>query len=349
MWTGPLGPTSIKAGGWFIGAGFVGGVSSQPDWRAPFVGRPDNAEFAPFQDSFTNNLGVYGPGATLGYVFSNGTLPSWIGQNARLLFSFGYWHGDKKNNRAAGPADDPQINGAAQNGLIGIAANLGNPSIISRSYENSFHSFEFALRLAGDHPVGGAVVTTSAGLFGGYGRNTYDYTAINRDTGVIDQFFALQQKLNSWRFGGDVGASITWFLLGRDLRLTFGGRAGAYLIRSSLNGEDCYFAGNTNACPAGLALGTFIPGAQFRTTSRDTASNVGFRGTLTGALTYTFGIVTMSVTGFFAYETSVAGVINPSISLTTLLPVNTNVGAPRIGFTNGYSAGGVFMVKIALN
>ena len=347
MWSGPLGTSPVVAGNWFIGTGVVGGIYSRPDWRAPFARFPDDAPNV--QNSFNQNFSVVGPGATLGYVFPDGAMPAWMGKRVRVTFSFLWWTGDRSDNTTAGVFDDPNAVIVAQNGLVGLSAAVGGgDTTIDERLRSSVNAYEFQLRLAGDRHLAPSLYwTPSIGAFGGIGLTRHTYTAVIRDDGALDAFFQLGQRIRSYTAGGDIGAALTWMVFGDSLRLIVAGRGGVYWTRASMQGNDCFINAGLPSCP--VAPGTFVPNGFFNTSTSASDSQIGFRGTVTGGMAVTWGRFTFTAGGFFTWYSAVPSINNPSINLANQPAANTTVGRPRISFDSGYTAGGMFVVTLALN
>jgi hypothetical protein len=276
-------------------------------------------------------------------------MPAWMGRRVRVTFSFLWLTGSRSDNASAGTFDDPDAVIVAQNGIVGLSSFVGGgDTTFDERLRSSVSAYEFQLRLAGDRHLAPSLYwTPSVGAFGGFGLNRYTYTAVIRDDGALDAFFQLGQRIKSYSVGGDIGAALTWKVFGDDLRFTLAGRGGVYWTRATMRGNDCFVNAGLLSCP--VAPGTFVPNGLFNTSTSASASRVGFRGTITGAMAVVWGRFTFSAGGFFTWYSAVASISNPSINLTNQPAANTVVGRPRVSFDSAYTGGGMFIVTLALN
>ena len=341
-----------KAGRWFIGAGVAGGAYHMPDWTSttaaavPLSALPPNVGPA----SFSTDVSFVAPGGTIGYVLPDGSLPAWLGKSVRLSFTGAYLGGRGGDSRSTplSPTSTPHY--TTVDGRAGLAVFVGVPFRVGERLRVEQEGFELALRLASDVPVGpGLALSPSLGIFGGRTRTNFDFTGnlIQQATGVSFAAHTITERLRARKVGLDAGLAATWRPWS-NIALTLAGRGGVVWTRASLTASDCFQFG-FGATQCTTPAGTAPTGGAFATSARDRESEVGFVGTVHGALSYDGGWVVLSVGGFFTWESAVPGVRNP-VNTVGGAVVGAQIAAPAsVRFDSGWKGGGFVTIRFFFN
>ena len=214
-WLAPPHPGTQRVGDWYLGASGFGGVLVFPTLNGPTV----------FTFPTTEPLGVVstrhkitaaGGGLTFGHVLRDGMLPPWLGARVRIEFEGFYRQG---SSRADGGLFVPANNLLNELNLLGTDVTpaagtfVGQPSTTTMSSRIETATYQLALRLRSDFMVSPSVVLTpSIGVFGG--RSVDDYTIGSfidvPALGGITNMTSTDARIRSWRFGGDLGADLTF-------------------------------------------------------------------------------------------------------------------------------------------
>lgn len=342
-----------KDGRWYIGTGAAGGAFNMPNWNSTAATRVPNTALAPNVGPvrFSANVGFVAPGATLGYVFRDGSLPAWMGQRVRVSFTGSYIGGWGSDRTSTVLSPSSRTYYTTVDGRFGAANGSNNAFVRSESLKIDQSGFELALRLASDFPVSsGMTLTPSLGIFGGHTRTNFDFAGslASQQFGINTVAHTITQRLTGWKAGLDAGLGMTvrpW----RNIALTLAGRGGVYWTRARLNSSDCYQSGvGVSQCTT--AQGAAFTGVQYATSAQDSGSAVGFVGTVHGAISYYTDGMVLSFGGFFSWQSAIAGVRNPVNAVGNGPALGSQITGPAsVRFAGGWKAGGFVTLRIFLN
>ncbi len=336
----PGGPTAtiFESDQFFLSVGGTGGVYHLPKFEAfSRTGFNFAADFGRLR--IDPDVPALGGGGAIGYVFRTGTFPAWMGERVRVSVGGATWSGQATETvERSVPSGVEAVNVLSVSGTDNLGfgfQTFGDRVRLRTDYE----AFELALRLASDMRLGPRlVVSPSVGVFGG--QSTEDYFFLY---GLIivggDRVGFIRETNRTWRVGGDVGLQATYWLLD-NLGLSLGGRAGVVYLRTNMKGHDCF--AQPSQPPFTVCT---TPTFGFRTTVSDSASAVGFRGTVNLGLHLDSGWLQFSLVGFATYETDVPGIRNPSSG--SARPTN-QFGPARIRYSVGHSYGAMATIRVLL-
>jgi hypothetical protein len=357
---GPGATTPIEPGKLFVGLGAQFEVYDLPRFDSPWrTANYDGSDL--WRPSWDPDPTVVGPGGVFGYVFRDGTFPSWAGKKVRVSFGAQFWDGTANDlqSRPAGLADFVEVVGFAArvsaapiDGSPGTQFYLGLPAGSRRvaSFAVRATGYHLSLRLTSDYRVDtNLTLSPFISVFGGRSFDSYSLRARVTGTTFDVAPYALDERVATDRIGAMVGTGLTVPLDRRQrFRVHLGVQAGFVWLRSRLTGGDC-FPGYATSAP-GAPCGATAPGlGAFQTSVSDTRSTVGFRGGLTAGASWDMGLAILSLTGFMTYDSQVPGIRNPVVTapITTVGYGNQPTsGRAHIFFDDAVNFGGMVVLRI---
>jgi hypothetical protein len=361
---GPGATTPLVPGQLFVGFGAQFEVYDLPrfdsPWRSANMVDPSPPRASDlWRPSWDPDPTVVGPGGVFGYVFREGTFPSWAGKKVRVSFGAQFWDGTA-NDRQSRPLTN--IPGLGVTGTFVTAAPIdGSPGtelqpfgigLFERvaSFAVRATGYHLSLRLTSDYRVDtNLTLSPFISVFGGRSFDSYSLRALVTATTFDYAPYALDERVSTDRIGAMVGTGLTVPLDRRQrFRLHLGVQAGFVWLRSHLTGGDC-FAGVSLPAP-GTACGAAGAGfGSYQTSVTDTRSTVGFRGGLTAGASWDMGLAILSLTGFMTYDSQVPGIRNPVVTapITTVGYGNQPTsGRAHIFFDDAVNFGGMVVLRI---
>jgi hypothetical protein len=351
---GPGATTPLVPGQLFVGFGAQIGVYHLPKFDSPW--RSSNTVAGPpidlLRPSIEPDPTVAGPGGVFGYVFRDGTFPAWAGRKVRLSFGAQFWEGnftDRQDRATLPPGFSGYVSAAPIDGSPGTNYAFGSFTQRRTSFNVDLSGYHLALRLTSDFAVSPRVTLSPfVSLFGGQSRESYAIRARLASATGDDAAYALDERVATARVGALVGTGVTLRVMPR-LSLHLGAQSGFVWLRSHMTGGDC-FAVKIVAPGTPCGAAPMFPGT-FRTSVTDTRSTVGFRGGLTGGVTWDMRFAILSLTGFMTYDSQVPGIRNPVVTS----PITTGVynpptsGRAHIFFDDALNFGGMVVLRIPLD
>lgn len=338
FWRGEAGATTpLTPGQFYLSVGGAGGIYHLP--RFEIFQRVNFANTAVFgRIGHDAEVPVFGAGGEFGYVFRPGTLPTWLGERVRIGVGGSFLQGEKTDRQLfSEPSGNQAVKVYSVSGTNNLPFGFGTFGDRSQ-LTTEFDAYEVALRLKSDIALGERVaLTPSIGVFGGQSRERYEFVYGLIVVGGERKGF-VNETNRSWRVGGDVGLHLTGRVTDV-VALSFGGRAGVFHVNTRMRGDDCF---SQITAPPGTPC--VFDGTGFQTSVRDSRSAVGFRGILNAGVHLDGGWIMVSLLGFASLDTAVPTINNPQ----TGLAPPTTAGPARIGYSTGYSAGGMFNVRLSL-
>lgn len=324
------------ASGFYAGLDFSGGVQMLPRFNSPFtlhsggVGSPAISTL-----SFDPDVKGAQPGGLIGYIFRDGTFPSFFGQRVRLEFSGQYvtMTGRKTAERAETPTGSivwAGIGGQVLSNAGAIAATVREELRVERN------GFNFKLAMKSQWALGPNLsVSPAVSVFGGQITDSYQQRLGEQIVTGVSSAGGISERIRTREFGGDIGAALNWQAW-PGIAIQLGGSVGVVHLRSRMNGEDCFTA--VVIFPLFTPCGPGLVGAQTSSVS-DRRSATGFRGTANIAVNVDARIGILTVGGYFRYDSHVPGVDNPRASA-ALAAGSTALGSARIRFSGDFGYGG---------
>jgi hypothetical protein len=361
---GPGATTPIEPGKLFVGLGAQFEVYNLPKFDSPWrtanlVGTAPLVASGLWRPSWDPDPTVVGPGGVVGYVFRDGTFPTWAGRKVRLSFGAQFWDGTANDHQSRplslfGKAFVPIVSAAPIDGSPGTQLTASTTSLTDReaSFAVQATGYHLALRLTSDYQVDTNVTLSPfISVFGGRSFDSYSLRARIAGTSFDSAPYALDERVATNRIGAMVGTGLTVPLdRRRRFRVHLGVQAGFVWLRSHMTGGDC-FAGQT-APPSGTACGATAPSTgAFQTTVSDTRSTVGFRGGLTAGVSWNMRFAILSLAGFMTYDSATPGIRNPVVTspITSLGANNQPTSGPaHVYFDDAVDYGGMVVVHIPL-
>jgi hypothetical protein len=339
--------TPLTQGQFYLGITASGGLQQMPRFNG--TQRFYNA-FAPGvpavgETVFSSDVLGAQPGGEIGYVFRDGTFPTWMGGRVRAALFGSITIAESSDSKSIQvPGVNPFI---LYHGINGRALATVGPagSSFQETLKVEREGFQVGLKLESDIALSPNLsVTPAVAVFGGRVNDSYDHASVIKDFGVVGTDAAptsLNQQLRTSEIGGHFGARLTWqFQPGWALHV--GGTGGPVWMRTRMTATDCLngitVSPGTPCSPTG--------GGFFSTSASDRRSTVGFRGTASLGLAVDARIAVISFGGFARYDSRIPGVQNPQA------PANLTGAAlapARIRFDDGFAYGGYLTVRIALH
>jgi hypothetical protein len=205
---------------------------------------PPFADFGP-AESRHPDAGGAGVSGAIGYYLPHGTLPAFLGTNARFEIGASYIKADGSQSGASPPFAGisgvgfflPLLNGSQAEDIVLCGG--GAPCTTSSSLNTRFTEWRINGKLAADHNLGGAVYTPSVAVFGGTSRSDQHFQQL-RFSGAVALVNYIADVAMRWT---DVGAKF-----GLDARRDFtpmlafglGGSIGVAYRDVSLEANDSY-------------------------------------------------------------------------------------------------------------
>jgi hypothetical protein len=360
LWPGGPGATSpLVPGQLFVGFGAQIGVYHLPKFDSPWrssnaIGVAGSPATDLLRPSIDPDPTVAGPGGVFGYVFRDGTFPTWAGRKVRLSFGGQYWEGNftDRQDRSTAPSFAGYFSVAPIDASPGFQTFFNGWSQRQTSFNVDANGYHLALRLTSDFAVAPRVtVSPFISLFGGQSRESYAIRAriaAQITNGVDGGPYALDERVATARVGALVGTGVTYRVVPR-LSLHLGVQAGLVWLRSHMTGGDCF----ANAIvPPGTPCGAPpMHHGSFQTTVSDTRSTVGFRGGLTGGVSWDMRFAVLSLTGFMTYDSQVPGIRNPVVTspITACCFNQPTSGRAHLFFDDAVNFGGMVVLRIPLN
>ncbi len=349
LWPGgPESTTPLVPGQLFAGFGGQLGVYHLPKFDSPWRSSATATGGDTFRPSSNPDPIVGGPGGVFGYVFHDGTFPSWLGRKVRLSVGAQLWGGNFTADHTHTGSGTGIVSAAPIDGSTGSNLLYNSATLRQASFDIDTSGYELSLRLTSDVPVAARVTLSPfVSLFGGQSREAYSVRAALLGTNTVAPY-SLDERMSSTRVGAMVGTGVTVRVVPR-LSVHLGAQVGLYWLNARMTGGDCY-------SPAVVTLGTAcaagpIFGRSFRTSVSDTRSTVGFRGGLTGGVAWDMRFAVLSLSGFLAYDSHVPGISNPQVTapITTLGPGLTTSGRARLVFDDAVNYGAMVVLRVPLS
>ncbi len=314
----------------FLTLGGMVGVRQLPTWVSPYqvFGAGGQVLSEPI---FKPELVLLGPGVTVGYVFSPGVFPAWMGTRVRVSLTGAAWSGSWTSERRFALSGT----GAALLGINGrtfFGDGFGIPGFYHR-LQVEHREAETILRITTDWQLSSSVtLSTSVGAFGGASRTRYKYNAhLINAANQPARPYRLYQLINGHMIGGLFGLRVNWRINSR-LTLHTASHFGAYYVQAHLFATDCF----SNI--VGIAV-CRLPGS-FSSTVRASRSQAGFRTGVTAFLTIRLRRSFIQIGGFVSYLSAMPSVLNQVVTGTT-------TGTPvRLVFRHAWTTGGMVMWRI---
>ncbi len=238
-------------GAWYGGAGFRAGSFKVPGFASGTTAANDTVRL--FGHTFSR-LTSYGVTGFFGYALTDGTLPPWLGRNARLQLFGGYNDGQAVTSVAPGPVAT-NFSSVSVDGLqVATDTDTATITSVARVHQRDWQT---GFRFATDYEFaqGTFIVTPTFDVIGGQAYRTY---RLFEDFGLIPTSHTVTARLRSTDIGGTVGAIFSWKASPAWV-FHAGGHVTLAHRRVSLDASDC-FGGTRTVCH----------GTVFATTAADT-------------------------------------------------------------------------------
>ena len=324
------------AHGFYIGTDMSGGVQMLPRFKSTFTVHVPGGAGAPATSTLAFDPDIKGaqPGGTIGYVFRDGTFPSFFGEKVRLEFSGQYvtMSGRETATRRENAGGAIVVAGIGGR-VIGVAGSI--PADIREELRIKRDGFNFKLAVKSQWALGPNLsLQPSVGVFGGQTIDGYTHRLGEQISTGLSSVGSTEERIRTREFGGELGGALNWQVW-PGIGVQFGGTVGVVHLRSRLDGADCFTAAGlfslfTNCGPNLAAVQT--------STVTDSRSATGFRGTANAAVNLDARIGILTIGGFFRYDSHVPGVDNPQAS--AVVAPGTPIAPARVRFSGDFGFGG---------
>ncbi len=319
-----------------------GGIQHLPRFNSTFhFFRPSGGALLSVS-SFDPELKVVQPGGTIGFLMRDGTLPPWLGTRARVFLSGSYTTGWVTQTKSNDFLATDGTSAAGIGGIVLIAGTLGVPATLAETLKVQRDAFELRLGFATDMALGpNLTFSPRVAVFGGWSSDKYSYFGDLFTAANARRHVAIDERLRSTEFGGEVGASIAW-MFHPGFTLNAGASAGVVYVRSRLQGTDCEaLVTAAAAVPCGPGQTGFVSTS---VSARDSA--VGFRGGASLGLSVDLRGAILSIGGTFRYDSRIPGIANPQLA--TQQATGSANAAARVRFEDGFAYGGFVRLTVPL-
>lgn len=284
------------------------------------------------------------PGGAIGYVFRDGSLPPWIGQRVRVELGGNLITMSSRDSSSFATigGENFTFNSVGGTPFFGPTAGLGTFRI-DEDLQVEREGFRLYLKFAADHALSPNLsLTPSIAVHGGHMTDSYLYRFVflRPSTGFATGAPAqINERLSTREIGLNLGGALNWqFAPG--FTLNAAGTAGVVWQRTNLSAQDCF--NNNTFIPVGTPCGPSNP-AFFTSTTSDSRSTTGFRGTVQLGVSADMRIAVATLGGFFRYDSRIPGVENPN-SQTFV----ANTSPARVRFEGGIAYGGFLTLRFPL-
>lgn len=241
----------------------------------------------------------------IGYVFQQGQMPTWLGENFRIEFAGGYRSGSRDhtaNNTLAGPASTYVL-------LDGASVGYGIGTEQQGKLDIDYKQWQIRLTAKSDFPIAPSfILTPSITVFGG--RSDTEYLELNRVFGGGSFADAvLDEDIETDQYGVRVGAAVAYEAT-QVLRLFLGGYVGFAYMNTDYSGQNCN--GVINAPLANCGSPGVVPA--FIRTATDSDTEIAFIGGVYAGARYSFGWFIVTVAGEVDYNSAVPGIRHASLT-----------------------------------
>lgn len=333
------------AGQFYVEPGVGGGIQKLPRFNSTLhFFRPSGGALLSV-GSFDPDLRFVQPGGTIGFLMRDGTLPPWLGTRARVFLSGSYttgWVTGTSTNQDIRTTDGASIAGIGGRVLFANVVGGGAGLRLDETLRVQRDAFELRLGFASDIVINPNLTwSPRIAVFGGRSHDKYSYFGDLSNAAGAHTVLAIEERLRTTEFGGELGASIAW-MFHPGFTVNAGASAGAVYLRSRLSGTDCLGGSLTIAPSCGPGLAIFVPGSSVSASG----STVGFRGgaSLGLSVDMRFGVLTFG--GLFRYDSRIPGIANPQLA--TQQATGTANATARVRFDDGFTYGGFLRLSVPL-
>jgi hypothetical protein len=179
-------------------------------------------------------------------VFPSGSLPAWVGSNARLEIGGSVAQAEERRGQSAqstGPMGWAMVNRSPFFLCPGAGCS------ISSKLATDYDAWQVNAKLAGDHTLGRITLTPSLTVFGGKASTDHDFTqSLGRDPvgGPVTDIYTANAKIDWYDVGAKLGLE-TRLAVTSAMTVGLAGTVGAAYRKAALTANDQLINGFTNA------------------------------------------------------------------------------------------------------